>query len=519
MNKIPGLFNIEDLLRLSPGDRLKAMEQLRLNLGSDKAFQLYISSFDYKMRRDQRPPSEHFKWCDSIYEVSEPASPMRNLVYTPGRGWGKTKVLTALVYEARRMGVSEILLSGISSTDIYNTLINGPSGLKHAVPEFDGYSRNGNQRVTIFPANPRWGMDWETRVIERSHDDPEQFRGPSYELAAVDELSKGRKSVQAEAIEQIDYALRQPSRVKGFQGYAIYTMTPRTTPAIVNLYKDSDTFLIEGSTFDNPFLDSASVRRYRKAYDGTRKGQQELYGKLLEDEDGAVFSEILLNETRAKWVYSEGSSDYFLARYDRELAKSDTRRLGNENFVVSAPMRSRIVSVDCAGGRGRDKVGCAVVYHDMEGHTYIVEAVEIGGSAHQWLQKVADLYHKHSCTAVLHERNYGGDAFNEGYASRGVRNLVTFHTSEDKESRAETARIKFAEGTVHMAAGPSTLNPSNEDQLNSRVSLEKAEIEMTTWRGDMKSPNIMDAVCHGIRFYQYAGSAALEEYEVATLKG
>lgn len=119
-------------------------------------------------------------------------------------------------------------------------------------------------------------------IFGYSTDDPNRFRGPQFHFAWYEELSSFFNP--QEVWDMTSFGLRL-----GDKPQRIITSTPKPIQLVRDLIEDKRTTTIRGSTYDNQknlpdtFFDEV------KKYEGTKLGQQELYGEVLDLEEMGIF--------------------------------------------------------------------------------------------------------------------------------------------------------------------------------------------------------------------------------------
>ncbi len=127
-----------------------------------------------------------------------------------------------------------------------------------------------------------------------SGDEPDQVRGPSHDIAWIDEFAKFKYPQQV--WDNLMFGLRNREDIR-----ILVTTTPRPIPIIKSLMADSDTKDIHGSTYENK--DNLPQKYFDyiiKKYEGTRLGRQEIYGQVLEDNPDALWTRDIIEKNRKK---------------------------------------------------------------------------------------------------------------------------------------------------------------------------------------------------------------------------
>lgn len=244
----------------------------------------------------------------------------------------------------------------------------------------------------------------------------------------------------------------------GPRPHYVATTTPRTVPAIRSMLTDRRVHITRGRTEDAHHLDASVREALYELYAGSRLGRQELEGLLLDEVEGALWKQALIDRSRIAVL-----GDVRLARI--------------------------VVGVDPNGG-GADDVGIVVVgisrdkYEDSLGrlvpHLYVLEdASGAYGSPGAWARRVAQAYHRWDANAVIAETNYGGDMvpYTIATVDPSVRCEVVTAT-RGKRLRAEPVVALYERDSVHHVG----VFPKLEDQ-------------QSTWtESDGYSPDRIDAL-------------------------
>lgn len=355
-----------------------------------------------------------------------------------GRGFGKTRSGAEWVHERARQGLSPIALVGQTKADVRDTMIEaGESSLmKTAPPDFIPEYQPSKRRV-VWP-NGAFATAF-------SGDEPDQLRGPEHRTAWVDEPAKFKYPQQT--YDNLMFGLRLPPDPR-----AVFTTTPRPIPIIKNLIKDPDVAVVYGSSYEN--MDNLSEvfrRNVLKKYEGTRLGRQEIYGQILDDVPGALWSRDLLEELRV--------TEY-----------QPLMRIG--------------VGVDPAATTGEHGIVVAgVVKNGGELHGYVLEDGTRPGSPGEWGSAVVAMYHKYNADIIVGEVNNGGDMIENTIRNvKGGRNVAykSVRASRGKYVRAEPVANLYEQKRVHHVGF--------FDQL------EEQQCSYLPGDEDKSSPNNLDAL-------------------------
>ena len=370
-----------------------------------------------------------------------------------GRGFGKTRLgaeeiaWQAIVQPATRWAVVAPTFS-----DARDTCAEGESGI---VAVLQRYQMLANYNRSIGEILLKNG----SRIKLFSADNPERFRGPQHHGAWCDELGAWRYQ---DAWDQLQFGLRLGKKPR-----VIVTTTPRSTALIRMLAgrTDGSVVITRGSTFDNAKnLAPSALMELQARYNGTRLGRQELYGEILDDIEGALWTRGLIDRTR----------------------------------IATAPTMARIVvSVDPAvtNSEKSDETGIVVVGSTADGQGYVLGDYSFRGSPLQWATRAVELFDQYKADAVLVEVNQGGDMV--GAVLKQVRPTLPIREVRahvGKKLRAEPVAAMYEQGRIHHIGEFAEL----EDQ-------------MCTWTVDEpNSPDRIDAMVQG--FSDLLGKVTVSNY-------
>jgi phage terminase large subunit-like protein len=352
-----------------------------------------------------------------------------------GRGSGKTR--TGAEY-TRRMSerVSHMALIAPTGADIRDTMIEGESGLQ-VVCAMAG------QRIKWEPSKRRVTFANGCTATTFSAEEPDRLRGQNTGFAWLDEPAFYPNA--EEVWSNLLFGMR-----KGERPHVVLTSTPIPTPWVRRMQSDEKVRVVRVSTYANldnlapTFRDEVISR-----YEGTRKGRQELYGELLLDVEGAIWSAEMLTRL-------EPPKDL-----DRIVVSIDPAGTANR--------RSDETGIIVAGRKGKE---CWVL-HDASAKY----------SPQGWAERALSLYERFEADAIIVEKNFGGDMVRkviEGEAeAMGINaRIIVKHAMRSKALRAEPVVNLYEQGRVfHWGQ------------------LAELENEMLTWiPGTGPSPNRVDAL-------------------------
>lgn len=430
----PDYRSLETLLAELPvPDREKALEGL-----DAQALQW---SWNYKGRVDQ-------------LEATKSETP--TVLYVGGRGTGKSRTGAEWVRDKidhKPVGLKlRFGLVSRTTADVRDTIINGDSGLMQVFPPNQKPEYIGHLRLIRF-------YDGSEGLCFSSQE-PNQLRGPQFHYSYADELAAWEHKEDDSGLTAWDN-LQIATRL-GDSPQVFASTTPRRVPAVQELYekakKKAGVHLITGaSTFDNPYLSAVYMETMRGLYAGTRLSDQELFGILLGDVEGALWN---LEQIKAR-------------RVDKPPLEATKYIVGVDPSVAERP---------------KDECGIIVVRATNEKsalhrHAYVVDDRTVHGPPSLWARAVVKAAKDYDAPIVA-ERNQGGDLIRETiHTIDPTLRIRTVHARQNKALRAEPVTLAYDQGRVH--------------HVGRWVALED---QMTTWvPGDKNdSPDRLDALVYAL---------------------
>lgn len=409
----------------------------------------------------------------------EPSNDWRVWLVMQGRGTGKTRTGAQTTNEKAKK-VARLALVGATAADVRDVMVEGPSGIIARAPKGERPRYEPSKRRVTWP-NGAIGICY-------SDADPEQLRGFEGEYAWVDELGKYRHA--DESWSNLAFAMRAGTRPQ-----RLVTTTPRRIPALRALLlrhagdpekrtpPDPRVVVTRGSTYRNlANLASDFIEELLAQYEGTRLGEQELHGVLLEDVEGALWTHATLEA--ARW------------------AQGWTRTDSGLEVPLHVDLREIVVAVDPPGST-RTECGIIVAGRDAErirARAFVLDDRTRKGSPAEWGRAAVKAYHDWQANTMVVERNFGGDM-----VRHVIGTVPPFH--EDGKDYPGGDGVYFAEAN---ATRGKTLRAEPVaafyEQAPSRVwhvgRFADLESELTTWVEDdgQDSPNRLDALVWAITY-------------------
>ena len=380
-----------------------------------------------------------------------------------GRFGGKTRTGAEAVREAVNLhGHRELCLAGRTHTEARQVMVEGPSGILEVC------RGDKHNEVVPYKNELRWANG--ARALLRSGDKPDGARGGNFSFVWADEMASWRDMDKPENTWTL---IRAATRNPWPPRRIVVTTTPKRTKTLQRLW---DAALDPGNLRTRmrvmtSFANYANVDR--NVYQdevipllNTRYGRQEFLGELLQDVEGAVWTQDDVNNCHLDVESEEWPKDFDIIT----------------------------ISVDPAMKNNDDSDDTAIVVGgEHNGKVYILYAASGRWSAREWIGRVWSLYKEYQAAYVLYEDNQGGDAVREAMLEGGKEQmqLKSVHASASKRARAETAQLKYAQGMVkHASYGSGGISAG-------MAHLESQMTGFTGERGD--EDGLVDSLSHLVR--------------------
>lgn len=339
-----------------------------------------------------------------------------------GRGEGKTRSAAEFVREeVKAKRAHRIILAAPTSAVGRDVMVEGESGLLAIHPP--------NERPRYFPSKRRLVWPNGALAIIVSSDDPDLARGLQGDLMWGEEVSAWR-------YPQIFFDTLNPGLRLGDNPRGVLTLTPKPIGLVKRLVKSAENDkgqgrvrLSRGSMYDNrDNLAPAFLDEMKERYAGTRLERQELFGELLNDTPGALWTWRLIEEARAP--------ESILPTRDRWIRV--------------------VIAVDPAVTAHEDSnetgIMCGVLVEGPDGypHAHIIRDLSGRWPATEWPKIVVGAYHALGADRVVAEVNNGGDLVEN--ALRVVDSSLSYRSvsaSRGKRTRAEPVVSLYEQGRVH----------------------------------------------------------------------
>lgn len=362
-------------------------------------------------REEQLFPEGNWKWW----------------LYMAGRGSGKTRAGAEFVKELIKQGYDRVGIIAPTAADARDVMVEGESGLLAISNTRDkDYQGHLIGRPHYEPSKRR--LTWENgaKAITYSAEEPERLRGPQHSALWVDELAAWDR---LETFDLALFGLRLGTRPRVF-----ISTTPKPRPLIRQIYaraldkSDTDVVMTTGSSERNEQnLAPGVIADLRKSFGGSELARQELDGKLLEEVEGALWQKAWLQFAQPpKGLYVVVGVD----------PATSTKEKSDQTGIVVAGV--------------------------FEGKGYVLADLTGKYSPAGWGSRVAEAYKAFGASAVVAEKNQGGDMVRYVlHAADPNMKVKLVHASKGKIARAEPVAQLYEQGHVYHAPGLEAL----EDEM------------------------------------------------------
>jgi phage terminase large subunit-like protein len=451
----------------SPARRL--VRRLVGELGYDAAH-IAIETLLSRLTLDERIALAHYWpfWARSK-QLPPAIVNWRSWGFLTSRRWGKTYGIAQWFNGEVEAG--NIRQIGLSAQDEENSIllqVQGTAGLIETAPPWCKPEWEAGAKILHWPNG--------ARAVVRTPERPGKIRGFEYDACWLSELQSWPTKTRAEAMSNFRLATsKQPARI-------VWDATPkRGNPLLKELIAESESnperfVIVRGSIYENrDELGAQFIADEEARIGGTRTGREELYGHMLDDDEGVLVQQ--------DWI-------------DRNRKSMPGRIL------------RRVIAIDSAVTKraGNDLTGIIDAARGTDGLVYILGDYTKQYSPEEWPDVVIDNYFVGRCDCVVVETNKAGDYVTSSLRFAAKAREMTVHVLGKNEIPRHVpgvvnVREVFARGPKAERAKP--LSTAYEKRLIAHVfGVDLAELEelLTTWVPEegMRSPDRIDAEVHAV---------------------
>jgi phage terminase large subunit-like protein len=375
-----------------------------------------------------------------------------------GRGFGKTRLAAEWVREQAKYtneGQRRFALVARTAADVRDVIVEGESGIINVSPPSERPHYEPSKRRLTWP-------NGNTATLFTA-DEPDSLRGPQFTHAWGDEIAAWRQTPDAAGMTAFDN-LRVGTRL-GAKPKIVCTTTPKRVPLLYKLIEESKNLkslskviVTRGSTMDNAGnLSGTYLDTIMGVYEGTSLARQELYGEMLEDLEGTLWTMEMIESSRQGILPPQ----------------APLRCIGVDPSVAENP-RDECGIVVCASTADRDL---------YKRHAWVLEDASVLGSPEVWANKVVEMARRWGAPVVAEVNQGGALVRNAINAIDPNVKVLEVHSKHGKALRAEPIVLAYEQQRVHHIGY-----------------LPDLESQMTTWvpGESKKSPDRVDALVHAM---------------------
>lgn len=363
-----------------------------------------------------------------------------------GRGFGKTRTAVETIIEWVEEGwARRIAIVGQGEDDIRTVMIEGESGFLECAPSWN--------KPTFYPSKGGGTLIWPNgcQAFVYSAADTEGLRGPQFHVGWFDEPMAVPRAQRERALDNLEFCLRL-----GKHPRLLLTTTPKPDPWMREMEKQSrdrenKIALTEGTTHDNQRnLASNFLKKIERKYGGTKKGKQEIEGKTLTDEEGALWTEELLDEHRL-----ESLNPYEVRETCAKVVVAIDPNTKGSTPAATRKKLAHAAGIIVVGAKGKER--------------FVLADRSVGGGPAKWVAAAVRAAKDFDADEFVVESNQGGEmiriVLNQAMEDADFR--IGIHLAFSKTSkagRAEPVSTVYERGEVHHV-GPKAQYKDLEDQM------------------------------------------------------
>jgi len=289
-----------------------------------------------------------------------------------GRGFGKTR--TGAEYVRSRIDAEEwrtVNCAAPTWTDTMRTMVKGTHG---APGLLDIWPEHQRPILRLSKDDPHLRCHNQAKIQLFAAHQAERFRGPQADGGWADEIDswKPEKMKPSDAWSLFELGIRL-----GPDPRIIATSTPKRARLVKALMARDDTALTTGSTYENRAnLAPQFFRSIVSKYKGTHLGRQEIMGEVLEDVEGALLHQEVIDANRV---------------------------------AASPDLRRAVVGVDPSGSIDGDHQGIIAAGRGADGYGYVLADRSCHLGPRGWGRRAVETALEFEADRIVVETNYGGD--------------------------------------------------------------------------------------------------------------
>jgi phage terminase large subunit-like protein len=318
-------------------------------------------------------------------------------------------------------------------------------------------------------------------------------RGYSLEYLWCDEIGSWSDCIPEKVKERFDILEMAVSAGKNPQ--IIITSTPKPFPLFSEWElkvqnNDPNYKIMTGTMFDNPFLSDEYKQSQLEKFSKTRFGRQEIYGELLNDIEGAAWTNDMIAKCRM-------SFDEFKNKLkETNSTKSET---GNNRIFNKFQINRVVVGVDPSVSDKPDGDECGIIIAGLgnDNNVYIFNDYSGQFTTDQWGKQAIKALNDYDAGLIVIEKNNGGELVKKNILSiDNTAPIKTIQSTKGKIDRALPVAAFYERNRVFHVQPKRTT-----DQIKCNYNaFEKLENQMSRFTGNpkQKSPDRLDALVFAV---------------------
>jgi len=384
--------------------------------------------------------------------------------FLTGRGFGKTIAVAKDIVKDIEAGI--LTCGGLAAQNEDKTLSVQVAALQEASPPW---------------FKPEWvattgTLTWPNGATATAFtpESPGNIRAPNFDWCWLSEIQSWPAKTRQEALLNFEFATR-----KGVARMYWDATPKRGHPILKALLKlaeedPADNIVVRGSIHENSRnLAPKVITKLVKKYDGTTAGEEEIWGRMVEDSESATTKQIYID---------------------------DNRRDAPASYAYSA------ISIDCAvtSNQGSDKSGIVRGGVDAAGQAYVAEDRSDKHTPEAWATIAIDDYIKHKLDLMILETNKGGDLVVQNIRAAADKRKIKVVVVAKDEKPKHTPGTIWIKTVYAKGAKQDRAQPVGIAYKRGRIShvngadLAQLEETVTTWEPTegARSPDDLDALVH-----------------------
>lgn len=351
-----------------------------------------------------------------------------------GRGFGKSRTASEWVRKkAMENPGCRFAVAGRTVADVRNTMVLGESGILNVHPPSE------RPEYKQHTASIHWPNGSQALLL--SSESPDQARGPQFHYAVGDEFAAWKTTVDASGATL--YSNIIAATRLGTQPQILLATTPKKTRVMRDLMDRSKDpaqkiKIVTGSTLDNSSLSKSYIQNLILQYGDSDLARQEIDGVMLEDSEGIVFSEAMIEKSR---TYGN-------------------MPLGLRKIIAVDPSVSK--DPKTADECGIMVIGATTEQNILQRKAFVIEDASLRAAPDVWAQRVVDMAEKYGITNIVAEANQGGALIEMVLKTKSkMLKVHLVHATKGKLKRVEPIVVAMQQGRVKLVEE----FPELEDQL------------------------------------------------------